>query len=238
MIEVKFKFEVEGAVAPKFSMGPTSKRILRATEQTLDEVARLVYVEEKSTISKIFDRPTPYTISSLKLTRTKNHNMEASVWFKEPDRMIQHYLVPQVEGGGRRMKGFERALDSTYLYPAKGARLDKYGNMPYGQIVQILSVLGRAEYVAGYSANITTRSRKRNRKPREFFWLRGNRGKLTAGIYERQQKGRPKPVLIKGKSPTYSKRFRFYEIGRRVVGESASSVFLMYLSRQTMTVSR
>ena len=79
--------------------------------------------------------------------------------------MGAHYLVPQVDGGQRKLKGFERAIGEGELVPALGAKLNQYGNVSPGQIRQILSVLGKAEASAGYSANITSRSRRRNRHP-------------------------------------------------------------------------
>jgi hypothetical protein len=131
----------------------------------------------------------PWTKNSLKMTPTKNHNMQASVWFKEPERkgrsMSQHYLLPQVEGGIGPLRGFERALGSVRYLPGKNARLDKYGNVSVGQIKQILAVLGKAEYAAGSSSNMTTRSKGRNKKLRDYVWLPRGRGKLPPGIYER-----------------------------------------------------
>ena len=161
---------------------------MRAAEKAIDKTAFAVRAEVRAEMPKVFDRPTPYTLNSLRVETTRSHNMEAKVWFKEPDRMVQHYLVPQVEGGQRKLKGFERALDQTPFVPARvGPKLDRYGNLPYGRIVQILSVLGRAEYVAGYAANITGRSKKRNRKPRDYVQLKQRHGKLPPGIYERFQ---------------------------------------------------
>jgi hypothetical protein len=163
-------------------------QVMRAAEISLDKTADAIRDAERAELPKVFDRPTPYTLNSLKVTKTQGHNMTACVWFKEPDRMIEHYLVPQVFGGPRRQKGFERAFGG-YFVPSKAESLDRYGNMPYGRIVQILSVLGRAEYKAGYSANVTARSRKRNRKPRDYVLLTNQHGKLPAGIYQRFQTG-------------------------------------------------
>ncbi len=162
----------------------------RALEVSLDRTAFAIRKAIRQEMPQVFDRPTPYTLNSLRVTPTKNHNMRAEVWFKEPDRMTQHYLVPQVHGGPRKLKGFERALGGRAFLPARrGFKLDRYGNLPYGWIVQILSVLQRAEYVAGYMANLTERSAKRNRRPRDYVWLKERHGKLPPGIYERFQTG-------------------------------------------------
>lgn len=171
-------------------MAVAPKEARRALEIALDKLAFAARDRVREEMPRVFERPTPYTLNSLRVEKTRNHNMQARVWFKEPDRMTQHYLVAQVEGGPRRLKGFERALGNQAYMPSRHARLDRYGNLPYGQIVQILSVLGRAEYVAGYSANITARSAKRNRKPRDFVLLPRGTGKLPPGVYQRIQTGR------------------------------------------------
>ena len=165
----------------------------RAAEIALDKTAQDIRDAVKDEMQSVFDNPTRYTLNSLKITPTYKHNMEASVWFKEPDRMGQHYLVPQVEGGVRKLKGFERALDNTMFIPGQGVRTNKFGNVSFGQIRQILSVMGSAEHHAGYQANMTARSAKSNAKERDYVWLRKGsaKGKLRPGIYQRvARKGR------------------------------------------------
>lgn len=157
----------------------------RAAEIALDRTAKDIKAGEVKEMKRVFEHPVRYTLNSLKITPTKNHNMQAKVWFKEPDRMGDHYLVPQVEGGPRKLKGFERALDDQMFIPGKFARMTRAGNVSPGQLRQILSVLGRAERYAGYSANITSRSRKRNRTPRDYVYIRRRHGRLLPGIHER-----------------------------------------------------
>ena len=158
----------------------------RAAEIALDRTAYDIRDGIKDEMKTVFHRPVPYTLNSLKVTRTKNHNMQASVWFKEPDRMEDHYLVPQVEGGKRKLKGFERALLRNKFIPGRGARMTKAGNISPGQIRQVLSVLGRAE-MAGYQANITSKSARRNKKQRDYVFLHqgSSKGKLPPGVYQR-----------------------------------------------------
>lgn len=165
----------------------------RAAEKALDKVAGDIKDANVRKMKSVFDNPTRYTLNSLKVTRTKNHNMTARVWFKEPDRMEQHYLVPQVVGGQRKLKGFERALAQQRYVPGRGARMTQDGNISTGQIRQVLSVLGIAEVSAGYQANLTAKSALKNKKARDYIYLpRGSRrGNLPPGVYERiAQQGR------------------------------------------------
>ncbi len=162
----------------------------RAAEIALDRTTRDAKEEIYVEMRRVFKSPTDYTLDSLKMRPTQNHNMETSIWFKDPVRMSQHYLVPQVEGGARRLKGFEQALDDTMFVPGRGVRLNKAGNISMGQIRQILSVFGLAERTAGYSANITSRSRRKNPNQRDYFFLKKRHGRLYPGVYERVAKRR------------------------------------------------
>lgn len=161
------------------------KLATRAAEKALDATAGKIKDELVAEMRRVFSNPVPYTLNSLKVTRTKNHNMQASVWFKEPDRMGQHYLEPQVEGTERKLKGFERGLLNNKFIPSRYADLNSHGNINAWTYRQILSVLGRAELAAGYQANITTKSAKRNLKERDFVFLHKGSGKLPPGIYRR-----------------------------------------------------
>lgn len=170
----------------------------RALEVSLDRTAYEIRDAVKTEMKRVFDKPTPYTLNSLKVTRTRNHNMKAYVWFKEPERMSQHYLVPQVKGGARQYKGFEQALGDQMFVPGQGAKLNQYGNVTAQRIRQILSVLKLAERGQGYQANITARSAKRNTKQRDFVYLMNGSGKLPPGIYERV--ATTKKVSLRGKN--------------------------------------
>ena len=164
----------------------------RAAVVAINKTTYRTYDAVGKALPHVFDRPAPYTLTSLKYTKASfsQGRMEGSVLFREPDRMGEHYLLPQVEGGQRKLKGFERVMGGRAFYPAKvGAKLDRYGNMPYGVIVQMLSVFKRAEYLSGYQANKTARSEKHNQKDRDYVWLKNGHGKLPPGVYERMQTG-------------------------------------------------
>jgi len=194
----------------------------RAAEHALDQTAWAIYREIGAEINRVFDRPAPYTKRSLKVTKTRNHNMVASVWFKEPDRMVAHYLLPQVEGTVRELKGFERALYRNKFIPSRTLKLDRYGNVSVGLLKQILSVLGRAELTPGYQANTTTKSTKRNKKDRDFVWLPAGsrRGKLPPGVYRRVVRGQS----LSSKQRRKQTAFGTYQQGKRKAVVRASGL--------------
>ena len=183
----------------------------RACAVAMNKTGKLIKQEEQAEMMRVFDRPTKFTLNSLQLTPATSGNLEAKVWFKEPARMGQHYLVPQVEGGSRKLKGFERAISLGELVPGQGSRKDQSGNISIGQIRQLLSVLGKAERGAGYSANITNRSRKRNNKQRDYVVIYKRHGRLLPGVYQRVHTG----VGFGAKTKrTFADRSKVYQKGR------------------------
>ncbi|WP_291854839.1 hypothetical protein [Bradyrhizobium sp.] len=187
---------------------------------TLTKVAQDIRDGERETIRAVFDRPTPFSSNSLFVRPATKHLLTAIVQFKEGFGSIPawKYLGPQVEGGGRRKKRHERALERVgilrsdeYCVPGKSVGLDAYGNMRGGDIVRILSRLGAAEGRAGYQMNATPRSRARIARTggTTYFVSRGRRGSPD-GVYQRRRGG-VMPVLIFVRAPKYTKRFPFYE---------------------------
>nr|WP_321465140.1 hypothetical protein [uncultured Desulfobulbus sp.] len=188
-------------------------KALRACAVALNKAGKIVKEAEVEEMKSVFDNPTRYTLNSLKLTPATKNDLKATVWFKEPDRMGAHYLVPQVEGGSRKLKGFERAIGEGELVPALGAKLNKDGNVSIGQIRQILSVLGKAETSAGYMANITGRSCRRNTRERDYVIIDSRQhGNLPHGVYQRFQTGAGFGAKTKR---TFLDRSKSYQKGRR-----------------------
>lgn len=186
------RVEVQDAEVRKL-IASLPKTAGRAAEIAIDKTAKEIRNEIRSEMKRVFKGPAPYTINSLQITPTSNHNMQATVWFKDPERMSQHYLVPQVEGGARKLKGMERAIAERYgvkmeLVPGVGARIDRYGNVSPGQIMQIMSVLKISERWAGHQSNITSRSLRRG-KERDYVLIPRKRGKLLPGVYQRVARG-------------------------------------------------
>jgi hypothetical protein len=133
------------------------------------------------------------------------------------------YLKPQIFGGPRKMKRSERYLGSYYV-PGAGAKLNQYGNMSGAQITQILSAL-KALPEVGYMANRTERSRKRNKKFRNFFMIRNPGSHLHPGVYEKLANGRIKPILIFIRSPHYMIKLEWFDVIRKAISKNIQSRF-------------
>lgn len=146
-----------------------------AFKRALNGLAYDIRDEEVREMKRVFRNPTPYTLNSIKVKRTKDTGrLEARVWFRNTDSDY-HYILPQVYGGDRRQKKFEYRLykigllkKHEVLVPATKAgaiRLDRYGNVSRGQYVQILSQL-QAFGDAGFSANQTQKDKLARQKGR------------------------------------------------------------------------
>jgi hypothetical protein len=204
------------------------KQAIYATAVALTRTAQDVRTELKAEMRRVFDRPTAYTLNSLFLSAARRDKLTAEVWVKD-DRAgsgvpATRYLLPNITGGQRGMKGFEKALQAHgYMpngmraVPASAIKLDSYGNVPRGTMVQILSQL-RVQMTAGYEsrASHSKRSKRTVRKQGVvYFALPKAEGKLKPGIYARHtfaMGSAVKPMFIFVSRASYKDRFQFKRV--------------------------
>lgn len=238
------KIETNAIDVSKWLRGVSGNQIPFATALGITRTAQVIKKNILNEMSQKFDRPTPYTLNSLYLTAAKPKRLEAVVWLRDTtagkSTPATKYIGPQVHGGARNLKRFERALQRTgilpagmYAVPGEGATMDAFGNMSRGQIVKILSYF-QAFGEQGYTANSTVKTRaklaKGTKKKRgiEYFVVRaGNRG-LTPGIYQRTRfvfGAAIKPVLIFVRSPAYARRLDFFGIANKTFADEAPAQF-------------
>jgi hypothetical protein len=200
-----------------------SKQIPFATALALTRSAQRIQQNEKTVMRSRLDRPTPFTMNSLFVKSATKTRLEARVWFKDyaaKGSTAGQYLQPQVMGGQRRQKRFERALvargymkSSQYVVPAKSAPTDAYGNVPRSVYVKILSALG-AFAQQGYLANATGSKRSKAKGNADKYFYANLDG--TEGIWERVRSAfgtGAKPIFIFTESaPQYRARFPFFKI--------------------------
>lgn len=212
-----------------------------ATAVALTWTGRDVRDAERSSMPTAFDRPVPYTLNSLYLKPATKQDLTARVWVKDEragsGTPATRYLVPEIEGGRRGVKAFERMLQRIGALPAgwaavpgEGADIDQHGNMRRGQITQILSYL-RAFGEQGYSANITAKKQARMAKGTKakrgvsYFVSHGKyrdqTRHLPAGVWRRTDFGEAgtalTPIMIFVPRAQYRKRWDFYGIANREI---------------------
>lgn len=179
-------------------------------------------------IARVFDQPTPWTLNSVYVSNLKQRSNETHVWLKDiwgGGRTDIHYLAPQIYGGGRVDKRSEEIMrltgilpDGMQVVPGKAAKLDAYGNVSRGLIMQVMSALRISETTAGRSSDRTKRSEKRRKNLPQFFVSRGAPSHLRPGIWQRVGK-HVKPILMFTRAGQYEERFDFHGIAAKVANE-------------------
>lgn len=222
------------AASLRASLAEFSDRRFAATMATaLTRTASQVRQELRRDMPQRLDRPTPWTLNSLFVRAATAQKLEAEVNFKD-DRAATgggtpatYYLLPNVEGGARRTKRFEVALRAAgalpagfFVVPGAGAKLDAYGNVSRGQVVQILSQL-RIQLVAGSQRNMSYNARSQiaaqRRAGGRFFVVKPGQAALQPGIYQRELIGRNvTPVFIFARRATYRRRYDFYGLSQKL----------------------
>lgn len=229
------------AVLTRHTIGE-QKQVRFATRVALTRTGQKVVVAQQKEMRDIFKNPTPYTMSSLYLRPATSANLSAEVKLKDfaaKATPASKFLAAQLKGGQRSAKRFERALQSIgalppgyRVVPGAGAKMDAYGNMSTGQIVQILAFF-RAFPEAGYKANMTAATKARlargTKKRPGFAYFVGRPGsRLPLGIYQRVAFGHGsaiKPVMIFVRSAAYQKIFDFEYVADRTVQAEFPSEF-------------
>lgn len=207
-----------------------------AMASALTKTAQLAKQNLAEEMTKAFDRPTRYTLNSLAVRPATKANLEAEVALKAgvTGTPASKYLTPQIVGGARGLKRFERSLSIAGLLPAgwfavpgDNAELDGFGNMKRGQIVKILSALRATSDATQHKGQKQGRGIRR----REEYFSIGPGRVLPPGIYRR--KGRSdgrKPdvlpvVIYTRKPPRYRQRFDFYGIAQRTAEANLATQF-------------
>ena len=203
----------------------------RALADALNHTANQARIALRAEMQSVFDRPTPWTLNSIRILNAKPQSLEAALWVKDDSGgknpySAEDYLLPQVEGGERIKRVAEGYLRENgilpagrFIVPGRGARLDAYGNIQKGHMMQILSGL-KVMHLSGSDHNATDSSRSlRKGHAKAFFVMK--RGKTPIGIAERRGKDSMVMVLAFARQPQYRERFKFHDVVRRVAENDA-----------------
>lgn len=171
-----------------------------------------------------FDGVTSYTKNATRIEPASVGNLVARVAVKDRTTnggtLPEDYLFPEVFGGGRNEKRFERALrfggvlkSGEFVVAGQAAPLDAFGNVKRGDIQRILAQV--TERAAASSAAAKKRSGQ---------YFAGQVGK-TRGVWKRED-GKTRPILIfVSKRPSYRERLDFEAIARRAAERDFQPTF-------------
>lgn len=223
--------------------GFSDRRFAWAVAAGITRTAVRAHQALRAELPRVFDRPTPYTINQARYTPARDDRLWAEVGFdiaavqdargavtgyrRTTDTPASKYLAPGVEGGPRNTKRFEAAMRAAgYLpsgwvaVPGPFAKLDGYGNVSKGQVMQILSQL-RVQLLAGSDRNMARPTDKRGAASaraaikraggRYFVRPVGGKGVRVPGVYLRDPFNRAGLMLVLAfvRTPVYRRRLDF-----------------------------
>lgn len=230
--------ELEGVEELRRALAHKAEQIPFATALALTRLAQRVKQGELDVMERRFERPTRFTMNSLFVKPAKKSDSQptATAWFRDfapKGTPAGTYLQPQVHGGRRNKKRFEKALihvgamrPDEWALPGAGARRDVYGNVARGQVTQVLSAL-RAFGQQGYTANATN-SRRSRRKGNARKYFAGEVGG-ERGVWQRINSAfgeGVKPIfLFSSDDPGYRPRLPMTKIAENIIKANYSREF-------------
>lgn len=234
-IEIKTNFpEVQRALS---AYGP---KVRSATREALNRTLEWAETDVVREMRKVFDRPVPFTLRSLRKYYANTATLQARLWFRQRSQDEDKlWARPQIFGGQRDVKPMELRLQRAgilpkgwFVVPGDAAPRDAYGNMSQGEISRILNVLGTFTEGGYNKANAKTRDRLRKGNAKkgtygfEYFvnpvGLRKQGRHLLPGIYRRVYTGfgtSLKPMMIFVNRARYRGRLRFFEVVETTVNK-------------------
>lgn len=224
---MKVDIKIDGLADLKNMLSGFSDRRVRAVgAEASTGMVREIEQGWSRRLADRIDRPTPGTMKAIGVKKATARDSVAEVFIKDrgqPGRLTpEQWLSHHEYGGDRLIRKFEQSLirqgampSGCKVVPGAGAKLDAYGNISRGQIVQVLTQLG-TQLSPGYqrviSKSVARRLAAAKRHGREYVAvarLEGRKGRpfyrLRPGVYERR--GRELvPVFLYVSVLTYRKR--------------------------------
>lgn len=169
---------------------------------------------------QVFDQPTAYTLNALRVEPATKDKLTARIAVKDQaggkSTRPESYLLPEVQGGARAEKRFERALRYAGVLSqgwsailGRDAPLDAHGNLIPSVLRMAIAAAKRGDkpspggYFVGGVDNSKRSKRRKNAQP---------------GIYQQTSKGVVLPILIfTPTKPVFRQRLDFEDVVAPVV---------------------
>lgn len=251
-IVVAMRTELVGLREARAELRAEVKRVRFGIARGLTLVAKNAQRAVGQEMLRVFNRPNTYIRNAFRVEPAVAKNpgpLQAVVELRRDPQYTVHPLTPQVEGGTRRTKRFERALSASgamqpgwYVVPTENA-LDGAGKVRKGLVQQVIAQ-AKAQLVAGYAKQLKLRKdtgRERRRKINamgraggQFVFVPRRRGRLAPGIYLAEgrdfgakvgygRKGTLVPLFRYVSSVNYQPRLDFYGTVERIAGQQAAT---------------
>lgn len=239
------------------------KQLTFASMRALNNTAFAARKAARDQIAQSLDRPTPKTVALPTVTKRATRDSLVAELALDYRRFTgtTGYLTPQIEGGKRVTKAFERRLIEAdvmprgmyAVYAKRSGYLDRFGNLPGAKIRQILSWF-QAFKEAGHNQNMKERAKNNLRQGKRkgmkwgiaYFVSRGERSgglgmRLPPGVWERNyphgQAGKSfiKPVLLFVQDVSYRPRLDYVGAVQRAVEQTLERQLEAELARALRT---
>lgn len=112
------------------------KQVPFASALAATSLAKRVQAEETKAFTRVFDRPTPFTMKAVGVKAARKTDLIATIFVKD---IAASYLAPYEFGGVHKLNG------QAMLVP-KGAATNQYGNLPKNLLARLK---GRADIFIG-----------------------------------------------------------------------------------------
>lgn len=219
------------------AMAQYGPKVKTAVREALNRTAEWAATDVRREMVRVFDRPVPFTLRSLRVYYASAAKPNAVLWFRQrradADKL---WAVTQIRGGQRELKPMERRLQRAgvlprgwMVVPGEAAPMDAYGNMSAGEISRILNLLGTFTEGGYNKANAKTaqRLRKGNVKRGVYgfeYWVNPpttlRQRHLLPGVYRRVYTSfgsSLKPMLIFVRTARYKRRLDFFGTVRKTM---------------------
>ena len=215
----------------------------RAAAKALTQTAKSAQKSIISAMGSTFKGgATRYTLNSTRIEPASPEKLQARVAVKDRTynngTLPEDYLFPQVYGGLRKEKRFERAMRYAGLLQgreravlgkdAPANMVDSFGNLKAGEIQRILTATRSA--FDPYQNKSASRRSKKNAKNAPYFAARLGK---TRGIWRRTGPGEVLPILVFiTKPPTYRAALDFEDIARQTAEREFASSFRYFMDKE------
>ncbi len=237
----------------KDNLGQLGQQMLRdaqkaqtaASRDAVNHMANAIGKAEREEIVRVFDNPTPWIRDAIAVIRANGQRSGALVKVKdEPNKGIPgaFILAAEIEGGNRKQKRFEKALQRMGLMkpgwvavPTSNAPRDSYGNVPGSYYVTILSYFGA---LGAFGSNMTEKRKARMAKGtgarakvqrRGLVYFASDGKDFRPGIYSRTDFGGLgqgiKALFLFVRQATYKKRFDFDRVASQTYESRWPDIF-------------
>lgn len=239
--QMRIDVKINGMDKLQAMLAGQAKQVKFAAAVALTRTAKNVEDEERKAMGGVFDRPKAQTMKATFIRKATKENLEAVVGIKDRSGGIPaaEYLHPNIGTSGKKARNYKRSEymlhqagilpAGLYTVPGKGAKLDEYGNMSRGQIVQILSYFKTFGNTALNSKRMRMTDKTRStmvRRATDYFVVPAAiKGSLYPGIWRRNGQSKIEPILMFVSRPTYKAIYDFEGIATKVVRRTFGAEF-------------